>query len=434
MKMMEIIEALLLKNRTVVTTDFEESMALLAREIPLTIHRYPTGSEYATWEVPPKWDVKKAVLSDGDEVVASYEDHPLFVAPYSAPFTGWVTREELLEHTSTKSEVPGEFFNEHRLSMDYQRRLKEWRISLPHSLAMSLDKPRYFVDIQVEVGPGELLVGEHTIEGANPYTFALLTHLDHTGQANDGLAGVAVGVEVMRRIRQEMPSPKYCYQLLVLPETIGSSIYLTASEDRIGSYLGAVFIEMAGIRSPLDFSHTRRSDTYLDRVLHEVVMERRPGSTEWPFGTPWGNDERQFDSPGVGIPSASLSRHPFHEYHTSGDNLERTDESSLEEMVDVLLDVVRIFELDFIPRPLHRVPVHLTRYNLYADHVYDRARFDLNTAIMDRLWSGKSVFDIALEAGVPYDEALQYAARFAEHGLVDSGPLTPDYFRRSDTS
>lgn len=434
MNMIEIIDALLLKNRTIVTTDFEESMSLLAKEIPLTVHRYPTGREYATWEVPPKWDVKKATLSDGEKVVASYEDHPLFVAPYSMSFTGWVTREELLEHTSTKSEVPEEFFNEHRLSMDYQRRLKEWRISLPHSLAMNLDKPRYFVDIQVEVGPGDLLVGEHTIDGANPYTFVLLTHLDHTGQANDGLAGVAVGVEVTRRIRQQIPNSKYCYQLLVLPETIGSSIYLTANEDRIGSYLGAVFIEMAGIRSPLDFSHTRRGDTYLDRVLHEVVIKRRPGSTEWPFGTPWGNDERQFDSPGVGIPSASMGRHPFHEYHTSGDNLERTDESSLEEMVDVLLDAVRIFESDFIPRPVHRVPVHLTRYNLYADHAYDKARFDLNSAIMDRLWSGKSVFDIAMEIDVTYDEALQYVERFAEHGLVERRPLTPEYFRLSGTS
>jgi len=87
-KMLEIVDALLLKNRTIVSSDFEQSMSLLAAEIPLTIHRYPSGNEYGTWVVPPQWDVKKAVLSDGDRTIASYEDHPLFLAPYSTSFTG----------------------------------------------------------------------------------------------------------------------------------------------------------------------------------------------------------------------------------------------------------------------------------------------------------------------------------------------------------
>ena len=82
MDMLEIAQALLLKNRTIVSRDYEEAVALLASEIPLEIHRYPSGADYGTWIVPPQWDVIKAELTDGAEVIASYRDHPLFLAPY----------------------------------------------------------------------------------------------------------------------------------------------------------------------------------------------------------------------------------------------------------------------------------------------------------------------------------------------------------------
>lgn len=431
MNMMEIIEALLLKNRTIVTSDFESCVSLIAKEIPLTIDRYPSEQEYGTWVVPPQWNVIKGVLSDGEKIIASYEEHPLFVVPYSSSFTGWVGREELIEHISWKQDVPDEYFYEHRLSMDYQRRLKEWRISIPYSLVSSLENPRYYVDIQVETKPGDMLVSRSTIKGKNDYTFALLSHLDHTGQANDGLAGVAVGIEVIKRIRQEFAHPEYNYELFVMPETIGSAVFLASHEHLINSYLGSIFVEMAGIRSPIDFSHTRRGNTYLDRVLIDVLKTKGTEFTEWSFGRPWGNDEKIFDSAGVGIPSASIGRHPFNFYHTSGDNLEATDASSLEEIVEVLMDAVRLIESDFVPRPVQKVPVYLTRFNLYADAVRERTQHFSNSAIIELLWSGMSVFDISRTIDVEYKQVLQYVEGFVSNGLVERVALDPLYFKRS---
>lgn len=428
--MREIVEALLLKNRTIVSADSEWCIAQLAKEIPLTVHRFPSGSEHGTWIIPPQWDVKRAVVSDGERVIASYDDHPLFLAPYSVSFTGWVSREELLAHIRTSPQTPDAFVYEYRLAYNFQRRLKEWVISLPYRVVQSLDKPRYFVDLQVETASGHMLVAESLLPGRTGFTFAFLTHIDHPGQANDGLAGVAIGVEVMRRLRTEFPQPTSSYQLLINPETIGTAAYLAAREDKVDAYLGSVFIEMAGIRSPLRVGRTRRHNTYLDRVLTEAVRRRGVPFIECDFLKHWGNDELVFDSAGVGIPGAAIERYPFQWYHTSGDDLSVTDEAALEEIVEVLLDTVRLIEADFIPRPRQRIPVYLTRFSLYADWQHERVDHDLNHQILNSLWSGLSVFDIAHLLQAPFQRVHQYVMQFVEHGLVDRLPLTPEYYRR----
>ena len=74
-----------LKNRTIVSSDIELIFDDIENTtgMKITRHRYRTGEEHGTWQVPPKWDIKSAWLRDSGKMITSYDDHPLFVSPYS---------------------------------------------------------------------------------------------------------------------------------------------------------------------------------------------------------------------------------------------------------------------------------------------------------------------------------------------------------------
>jgi len=113
-----------LKNRTIVSKDImgiiEDATAYMG--IEPVLHRYPSGSEYSIWDIPPCWDVREAWLKDeSGNIVASYEDHPLFLAPYSMPFNGIIRFDVLKEHVSFHPTLKNAFFYEHRLA--YNSRL-----------------------------------------------------------------------------------------------------------------------------------------------------------------------------------------------------------------------------------------------------------------------------------------------------------------------
>jgi aminopeptidase-like protein len=428
--MLDIIRRLLLKNRTIVSSDIEECMDIISEKYPIKLNKFPTGTEYQTWPIPPEWNVIKAVLLFGDTVIASHDESPLFVARYSLPFSGTINKQQLVEHTFTNPACPDAFCYEFRLAYNYQRRLKEWRIALPHNRLDALPDGDYQLDIDVEVKPGEMIIAESSHQGKSGYWFTFLAHYCHVAQANDGLAGVAVMLEALDKIRSKYPNPYFGYKALLMPETIGSSVYASTHEAELDATIGAVFSEMGGADSPLQLVFSRRGDTYIDRVfLHVLGKLGKLPSRTIPFRKGWGNDELVFDAPGIGVPVVSLDRYPFEAYHTHHDNMDLIKLDKLEEVVDILVAVADAIEEDYIPRPKHRVPPYLTRYDLYSDWTNQRALYDTNTLLLDNMWSGLSVIDIALKHNLDVNLVHSYYMRLFDHKIIYKDGLTPEYSR-----
>lgn len=189
---------------------------------------------------------------------------------------------------------------------------------------------------------------------------------------------------------------------------------------------------MGAADEPLQLVFSRRGDTYIDRVFLHVLKEQGKLPCRFvQFRHGWGNDELVFDAPGPGVPVVSMDRYPFEAYHTHFDDPSLVHVAKMEEIVEILLGVVDLLEADYIPCPRNRVPVYLSRFDLYADWTHQRDQYDLNTLLLDSMWSGLSVLDISLKHSVSVVDVLEYLNKFVAKDLIEARPVTPEYCRNN---
>jgi len=411
--MMQLIKDLWFKRRDIVSQGFDESLEYIAKQIPLKVHKVPSGTECFTWIVPEKWEVKQAFVEDGEgKKIIDAKDHPLHVMSYSLPIDRVVSREELLRHLHSRPGRPD------AIPFEFKYYERDWGLCIQHSRLKELKESKYRVLIDSSFEKGSLKIGECLIKGKTDETIVLVAHLCHPCMANDDLSGVAVLVETAKELLKA--KPKYTYSCLFLPETIGSIAFLSQNMQLIPNLKYGIFLEMLGSNSnTLALQHSRQGNSAIDRIAKFALESSGRQFREGAFREIVGNDEMVFNGPGINIPMISLSRYPYPEYHTSDDNLGIISEEKLNEAKEAVLRVVEILEKDFVPKRKFIGPVFLSRYGLWVDW---RKDFELNRnieKIMLSLEGDKSVFEIAAELGMGFEKTLAYVEKFLEKGLVE---------------
>jgi len=124
------------------------------------------------------------------------------------------------------------------------------------------------------------------------------------------------------------------------------------------------------------------------------------------------------NGPGVNVPTISINRWPYDEYHTTDDNLDIIHDEMLSDAADVAERIVRIYASNYIPKRTFRGPVFLSGNGLWVDW---QENFALNRAIekiMMRFEGEHSVFDIADQVGLDYWMVREYVEKFRVKGFV----------------
>lgn len=419
-----------MENRSIMGPGYDRALGRVGHELQLVVHEVPTGTKVWTWTVPEAWDVREAYFSANGRRLADFARHPLYLWSYSLPFSGRVARDELLRHLTTSADRPG------AIPYDFRYYERDWGFCLEHDRLAELTAPEYDVVIDAEHFPGTLKIGEHVIEGESTESVLIVAHLDHPGQANDDLAGVAVSVEVAKRLAGTRP--RRTHRFLYLPEHIGSTAYLAQHEELLPTFRHGVFLEMLGIDQQHALQRSRQACDPVDLAFELALREAGDPYVTGRFLEVIANDEQVLNGPGVDIPTVSLSRarpaqtgevdypefhsaKPYPEYHTSDDSLEIIDPARLEESVQVVLRALRILDEDRYPKRRYRGTVQLSSYGLWVDWRVDPK---LNEKIDRLMWSfegDRSLTQIALELELPFDTVRDYVARFADAGLVTLG-------------
>lgn len=419
--MEEMIAALWKLPRDIVSDGYDTALQAIATCLPMTIHQYPTGTECWTWLVPEKWTCHEAWLEtlDGRRLF-SYNDNPLHVVSYSLPIDREVSREELLDHLYTHPRLHD------AIPFIFKYYERDWGLCCSQRLKESLRDTRYRVVIKTDFTYGTLKVGEAIARGRSSDTIVLCAHLCHPAMVNDDLSGVVVGVNVMQELLKR-PDLRYTYRLLILPETIGSVAYLSHHEELIPNMKGGLFLEMLGLDNPHALQLSWAGDTEMDVSMTQVLREIDTSGWVGAFRTVVGNDERQFNAPGVRVPMLSLSRVLskdsgtlyYPEYHSSQDNPQLVAPGRLEESRDLVLKMIDRIEHDRTPVNRYRGEVFCSRYGLHID-AYSNP--EGNRALFDILFlidGTKSISEIARACNISFQSARVVVDKLYELGLVE---------------
>lgn len=419
----QIVQDLWRKNRNFCSTDYDASLDYLTKIIPFRIDRFSSEEPYNGWVIPPKWDLISGRIYHQGRIVFEVQ-HPLQIISLSLPFHETVSLQELKKHLHYDQRDPEA--TPYHFRQSYRPWERDWGFCVSKQFFDSLKPGNYEVEIITREEPGYLDVAEYTVHGSLPETFVFVAHLDHPGMANDDLAGVAVGVELFRRLASR--HLKYSYRLVLVQEIIGSVFYLGKQPKSRQNIMEACFLEMLGTETDFALQSSRRESTRLEHELKKTMEKNALNFRKGPFRSIICNDESVWES--YNIPMSSFSRYPYSGYHSNKDNLSIISPQALEQSIDILWETIqRLDHLTLMRKKFEGVPaVAHPAFDLYVDpgqaafgslasEKINKLRFLMDAIPMPP--EVKFVETLAEEADMPIDEVLSYLKKWEKKSLIE---------------
>ncbi len=404
-------------HRTLNSDDFEKALKLIGSFLGegFQIRSYEPGTPAYTWFVPLRYHVDEAYIEHKGKKYANFADNNLSLVSYSIAVDKEISYEELRKHVHTSPALPEE------IPWVFRYYEKTWGFCMSHNQWKSLDpKGKYRVVIKSRFDKKPFLVGEYLLRGKSKEEILWVSDICHPNQVNDSISGAVVAADIARQLKIKY-SGRYSIRFLFLAEIIGSIVWFSRNEAKIKNMKHGFFTEMVGNQNRFLLKQSRMGNALIDRVMPYVLSRHeRCGKAEIiPFkNIVPGNDEKVMDSIGIEIPSISLTRWPYREYHTTADNPSIIDSDNLDEAKNVFLETIRILNTSLYPMYQSKGPIFLSRFGLWVEY---QENPELNGAIQRILYlmDGKhSVFDIAQEVGLDYDTVYSYLLKCEENKLI----------------
>ncbi|ENV8234820.1 DUF4910 domain-containing protein [Campylobacter jejuni] len=309
--------------RSITGQGFRDSLEILNKTLGggiLKFHSIKSGTKVFDWIVPDEWSVKEAyVITPEGEKICDFKKHNLHLLNYSEAIDKEIELEELQDHLYSIEEMPDAI---PYVTSYYKRR---WGFCLAHNERKKLKKGKYKVYIDAKHDEnGVLDYADFILPSTQNSKDEILisTYLCHPSMANNELSGSVVSIFLAKWLLS-LKERRYNYRFVIIPETIGSIVYLSKHLEHLKKHVKAGFVlSCLGDDHTYSLIHTPKENTLSDKVaLH--TLKNKENFKAFSF-LDRGSDERQYNAPLVNLGIVGVCRTRYGDYdgyHNSKDDL-----------------------------------------------------------------------------------------------------------------
>ncbi|WP_249624129.1 DUF4910 domain-containing protein [Campylobacter jejuni] len=345
--------------RSITGQGFRASLEILNKTLGggiLKFHSIKSGTKVFDWIVPDEWNVKEAyIITPEGEKICDFKKHNLHLLNYSEAIDQEIELEELQDHLYSIEEMPDGI---PYVTSYYKRR---WGFCLTHNERKKLKKGKYKVYIDAKHDEnGFLDYADFILPSTQNSKDEILisTYLCHPSMANNELSGPVVAIFLAKWLLS-LKERRYNYRFVIIPETIGSIVYLSKHLEYLKKHVKAGFVlSCLGDDHAYSLIHTPKENTLSDKVaLH--TLKNKENFKAFSF-LDRGSDERQYNAPlvNLGIVGVCRTRYGNYDgYHNSKDDLNFISEKglmgglqSMQEMI-LNLEINAVYENTIVCEP-----------------------------------------------------------------------------------
>ena len=382
---------------------------------------FRSGSTAFDWLLPDEWNVVEAFieLPDGSRI-AEFSKNNLHLVGYSTPLDKIVTKSELLQHLHYVEDQPTAV----PYVTSYYKKNWGFCIAKRDLENLGVGPFRVFINssFRNQEEGGSICFGEAELIGESSQEILFSTYICHPSMANNESTGPTIATAVIKHLSKI--KRHYTYRFLFLPETVGTIAYLARHLKELKENLIAGWVlTCLGDKGNFSYIPSRYGNNYADKLTKQVL-----GSELINYKTyHWldrGSDERQYCAPGVDLPICSITRNKYGtypEYHTSLDNLDFIDSSSLEESFELIMKFINEIESTRTPKTRILCEPQFGKRNLYPN-ISKIGSYDIETrSLMDVLsyMDGTlNLEEISMKSNVKMSKVLEFTEVLLKQQII----------------